>query len=97
MGWLGWCAVGRGRCDACWSAGFRGVLEDGDEEFDEEGGGEGGDARTGDGALLVKGGVAERLCSVLVWRGKGKGGGLHLRERRHHCRSSSRVLLRRLG
>jgi hypothetical protein len=34
------------------------VLEDGDEEFDEEGGGERGDARAGDGALLVEGGVA---------------------------------------
>lgn len=36
----------------------RGVLEDGDEEFDEEGGSEWGDAGAGDGALLVEGGVA---------------------------------------
>ena len=42
-------------------AGLEGVLEDGDEEFDEEGGGERGDAWAGDGTLLVEGGVAEGL------------------------------------
>jgi hypothetical protein len=34
------------------------MLEDGDKEFDEEGGSEGRDAGAGDGALLVEGGVA---------------------------------------
>ena len=43
-------------------SGARWVLEDGDEEFDEEGGGEGGDAWAGDGALLVEGCVTQGLC-----------------------------------
>ena len=42
------------------------MLENGDEEFDEEGGGEGGDAWAGDGALLVEGGVAEGLGGISV-------------------------------
>lgn len=45
---------------------LEGVLEDGDKEFDEEGGGEGGDAWAGDGALLVEGGVAEGLGGISV-------------------------------
>jgi hypothetical protein len=73
MGWFGWCAVGCGWCDACWGAGFGGVLEDGDEEFNKEGGGKRRNAWTGDGALLVKGGVAERLCTVLVTLRQGMG------------------------
>jgi hypothetical protein len=43
------------------SAGFGGVLQDGHEEFDEQGGGKGCDARARDGALLVEGCVAKRL------------------------------------
>lgn len=54
----GWRGVRRGG-EGC--AGAQRVLEDGDEELDEEGGGEGGDAGTGDGALLVEGCVGEGL------------------------------------
>ena len=39
-------------------AGLGGVLQDGHEKFDEEGGGERGDAGAGYGALLVEGCVA---------------------------------------
>ena len=44
---------GRGCC-----AGLGGVLQDGHEKFDEEGGGERGNAGAGYGALLVEGCVA---------------------------------------
>lgn len=37
------------------------MLQDGDEEFDEQAGGEGCDAGAGDSALLVEGRVAEGL------------------------------------
>jgi hypothetical protein len=45
-------------------------LEDADEEFNKEAGGEGGDAGAGDGALLIEGGVFERLVYVSLKVGK---------------------------
>jgi hypothetical protein len=93
------CALRLRGCYACWGAGFGGVLEDGNKELYEEGGGEGSDAGAGYGALLVEGGVTEGLVECgLVGGLRGRGWrDLRLRARRRRCRSSSRARLRLLG